>query len=134
MYSAKKTLRVRYSETDRMGYVYYGHYAQYYEVGRTEMLREMGITYKQLEDDNFLLPVASMDIKYIKPAIYDDLLTIKTTLIRKPLIKLVFDCEIYNIKNELLNKANIFLVFVNGKTRKPCKAPQYFTEKFEKYF
>ena len=130
MYSTTKQIRVRYSETDKMGYVYYGNYAQYYEVGRTEMFRELGISYKQLEDENYLLPVISMDIKFIKPALYDDLLTIKTTLVKKPLVKLILEYEIYNSNNELLNQANTTLVFVDGNTRKPCKAPDYLLKKF----
>ncbi len=121
-------IRVRYSETDRMGYVYYGHYAQYFEVARTEMLRSLGLTYKQLEDDGILLPVISMDIKYKNPAIYDDLLTIKTTLKKNPLIKIQFTYEVFNQKNELINIGNTTLVFVDAKTRKPRKAPQNFID------
>ena len=131
MYSTTTKIRVRYSETDKMGYVYYGNYAQYYEVGRTEMFRELGFPYKKLEDDNYFLPVAFMNIKFIKAALYDDLLTLKTTLVRKPLVKLMFKYEIYNSDNELLNQAETTLVFVDGKTRKPCKAPDYFLEKLE---
>jgi acyl-CoA thioester hydrolase len=78
MYSVKNQIRVRYAETDRMGYVYYGNYAQYFEVARVEMLRGLGISYKTLEDSGIMLPVLDFTIKYIKPAFYDDLLTIKT--------------------------------------------------------
>jgi len=127
-------IRVRYIETDRMGYVYYGHYAQFYEVGRTEMLRGFGITYKQLEEDGYFLPVADLNINYLKPAVYDDLLTVKTFLKKKPLIKLEFEYEVYNQENVLLNTGTTLLIFVDAQTRKPVKAPLYFLEKIEKYF
>lgn len=129
MYVHETKIRVRYGETDRMGYSYYGNYPLYYEVGRTEMLRSLGLTYKQLEDDGFLLPIASMKIDYKKPAKYDDLLTVKTILRQMPLVKLEFEYEIYNEKGDLLNKGTTLLVFVDEKTRKPCKAPKYFLDK-----
>ncbi|MDP4586583.1 MAG: acyl-CoA thioesterase, partial [Flavobacteriales bacterium] len=78
MYTNKIEIRVRYSETDRMGYVYYGHYAQYFEVARVEALRNLGISYRSMEEDGIMLPVASYSIKYLKPAVYDDLLTVET--------------------------------------------------------
>jgi len=119
-------IRVRYSETDKMGYVYYGNYPQYYEVARSEMMRSLDFTYKQLEDSGILMPVIAMEIKYKKPAIYDDLLTIRTTLKKNPIIKAHFIYEVFNDKGELLNTGSTTLVFVDAKTRKPCKAPQYF--------
>ncbi len=127
-------IRVRYSETDRMGYSYYGNYPTYYEVGRTEFLREMGLSYKKLEDDGFLLPIMSMNVKYLKPALYDDLLTIKTIYKRFHSIKLEFDYEIYNQSKELLNTGNTMLVFINAKTRKPTKAPDYYLNLLKQYW
>ncbi|MBN1252034.1 MAG: acyl-CoA thioesterase [Bacteroidales bacterium] len=119
-------LRVRYGETDKMGYVYYGIFAEYYEVGRTELMREFGLTYKEIEKNGIMLPVVSMNIKYLKPAFYDDFLTIKTILEKVPSIKIEFKYEIYNQNNELLNLGETTLVFVDEKTRKPRKAPEDF--------
>ena len=80
MFISTTQIRVRYAETDKMGYVYYGNYAQYFEVGRVEGLRDLGLSYKKMEDEGILLPVVEFQIKYLKPAYYDDLLTIKTTI------------------------------------------------------
>jgi len=119
-------LRVRYGETDKMGYVYYGFFAQYYEVGRTEFMRNFGLTYNEIENNGIILPVISLNIKYLKPAHYDDLLTIKTILEKIPSIRIEFKYEVYNQNNELLNIGNTTLVFVDEKTRKPRKAPKDF--------
>jgi acyl-CoA thioester hydrolase len=78
MYSAETKIRVRYGETDQMGYLYYGYYALYYEVGRAEAIRELGFTYKQMEDMGIMMPVAELNAKYYRPAKYDDLITVKT--------------------------------------------------------
>jgi acyl-CoA thioester hydrolase len=127
-------IRVRYSETDQMQYVYYGNYAAYFEMGRVEWLRNMGFSYKDLETSGIMLPVIEMNIKYHKPALYDDLLTLKTTLVKLPKVKVVFDFEIYNQKNELLNTARTTLVFWDMKRNRPTKAPQDFLDKLEAYF
>jgi acyl-CoA thioester hydrolase len=134
MYISETTIRVRYAETDRMGYVYYGNYMQYYEVGRVEALRQLGTSYKEMEDNGIMLPVYSCTNKYIKPALYDDLLVIKTIIKELPTAKISFDYEIYNQKNELLNTATTVLVFINTATNKPCAAPKLFIEKLKKYF
>jgi acyl-CoA thioester hydrolase len=134
MYISETTVRVRYAETDRMGYVYYGNYTQYYEVGRVEALRDLGTSYKEMEDNGVMLPVYTCNIKYIKPAFYDDLLMIKTTIKELPTAKITFDYDIYNQKGELLNTANTVLVFINIATNKPCPAPASFIEKIKKYF
>lgn len=134
MFIDETKIRVRYSETDRMGYCYYGNYPQYFEVARTEMLRKTGISYKDIEDAGIIMPVSSMEIKYIKPALYDDLLTIKTILNKKPGVKIIFDYEIYNQNNVLLCKANTKLVFVNQKLNKPTLPPDFFMNKMKPYF
>ena len=134
MYISETTVRVRYAETDKMGYVYYGNYTQYYEVGRVEALRELGTSYKDMEDNGVMLPVYTCTIKYLKPAFYDDLLVIKTTIKELPTAKISFDYEVYNQKGELLNTANTVLVFINIATNKPCPAPALFIEKIKKYF
>ena len=134
MYISETTVRVRYAETDRMGFVYYGNYAQYYEVGRVEALRQIDTSYKEMEDNGVILPVYTCNIKYHKSAIYDDLLIIKTTIKELPTVKISFDYEIYNQHNELLNTANTVLVFINKSTNKPCMAPKAFLEKIKKFF
>ena len=127
-------IRVTYKDTDRMGYSYYGNYPTYYEIGRTEFLRELDLTYKQLEDDGFLLPIVKMNIQYLKPARYDDLLTIKTYYKKLHSVKVEFEYEIFNSKQELINKGYTLLAFVNVETRKPTQAPQYYLDVMNKYF
>ena len=134
MYISETTIRVRYAETDKMGYVYYGNYAQYFEVGRVEALRDLKTSYKEMEDTGVMLPVYEFNIKYLKPAFYDDLLVIKTTIREIPTAKIKFDYEIYNQKGDLLTTANTSLVFINMAKNKPCSAPESFIEKIKKYF
>lgn len=134
MYISETTVRVRYAETDKMGYVYYGNYAQYFEVGRVEALRQIGTSYKEMEDNGVMLPVYTCNIRYIKPAFYDDLLVIKTTIKELPDMKITFDYEIYNQNNELLNVATTTLVFINMQTNKLCIAPESFIKKIKKFF
>ena len=134
MISCDVQLRVRYGETDRMGYAYYGFYPLYYEVGRTELLRQYGLTYKELEDSGILLPVADMHVDYYSPAQYDELLTVRTIIKEKPGVKIVFTYEIYNSKNELINKATTTLVFVKANNRKPCRPPKSFNDIMDKAF
>ena len=134
MYKSETTVRVRYAETDRMGYVYYGNYSQYYEVGRVEALRDLGFTYKKMEDSGIMLPVLQFSIKYFKPAFYDDLLTVVTIIKEIPSTRINFDYEIYNQKNDLLNKGDTTLVFVDIESKKPCKPPPEFLKTIEKFF
>lgn len=134
MYISETTIRVRYAETDQMSYVYYGNYLQYYEVGRVEALRQLGTSYKEMEDDGVILPVYECNVKYFKPAIYDDLLVIKTIIKEMPKVRIAFEYEIYNQKNELLNTGKTMLAFVNKATNKPCLAPKTFLEKIAKFF
>jgi len=118
-------IRVRYSETDQMGVVYHGNYAQYFEIGRVEWLRNKGISYKWMEENGIMLPVVSLNINYKKPAHYDELLTLKTILKNKTSVKIEFDYELYNEKDELLTTGNSILVFVDMKTGRPVAPPQY---------
>lgn len=134
MYISETTIRVRYAETDRMGYVYYGNYAQYFEVGRVEALRQLETSYKEMEDNGVMLPVYACNIRYLKPAFYDDLLIIKTIVKDLPTAKITFEYEIYNQKDELLTTAHTDLVFINITTNKPCRAPESFIEKIKVYF
>ena len=127
-------IRVRYGETDQMGYVYYGNYAQYFEMGRVEWLRNLGLTYKRMEELGIMLPVLKLNTDYLKPAKYDDLLVLKTTLVKKPTVKIEFDFELYNQQNELLTRAYCSLVFIDMKKNRPTKAPQYIIDKVDKLF
>lgn len=121
--------RVRYAETDQMGVVYHGNYAPYFEMGRVEWLRNLGISYKWMEENGIMLPVVNLTINYKKPARYDDLLTIRTTLKSQTSVKIEFDYEIYNETNELLTTGYSMLVFVDMKTKKPTIPPKYITER-----
>lgn len=134
MYIFNTQIRVRYAETDQMGYVYYGNYAMYYEVARTESLRNLGVTYKELEEFGVMLPVADLQIKYIKPAFYDDLLTIKVSIAQLPKVKIAFDYEVLNEKQELLQIGGTTLVFVNIKTGRPCRMPQMMQTVLDPFF
>ena len=124
-------VRVRYSETDQMGVVYHGNYAQYFEMGRVDWLRNMGISYKWMEENGIMLPVVSLTMNYKKPARYDDELTIKTTMIRLSAVKIEFDYEIHNEKNELLTTGYSVLVFVDMKTGRPTSPPNYILDLLE---
>ena len=118
------TLRTRYAETDQMGVVYYGNYPQYLELGRVEWLRAIGLTYKEMEAEGIMMPVVSLQIQYKKPALYDELITIRTKLKDLPSTRIEFDYEILNEKGELLSTANTILVFVDAKTFRPVRCPE----------
>jgi acyl-CoA thioester hydrolase len=126
MFKNNHQIRVRYGETDQMGYCYYGNYAQYFEVGRVEALRSLGLSYKSLEDDGIMLPVLDFNVKYIAPAYYDDLLTIETTIERIDGARLYFSYEIKNEAGKLISKATTTLVFVNKTTMRPTVPPAQF--------
>jgi acyl-CoA thioester hydrolase len=123
------TVRVRYAETDQMGVVYHGNYAQYFEMGRVEWLRNLGVSYKWMEENGVMLPVVSLEMNYKKPAKYDDLLRIKTLLKSQTSVKIEFDYEIYNEDNQLLTTGYSMLVFVDIKTGKPILPPKYVSDK-----
>ncbi|MEL0456832.1 thioesterase family protein [Flavobacteriaceae bacterium SZ-1-7] len=118
-------IRVRYGETDQMGVVYHGNYALYLEMGRIEWLRKLGISYKLMEENGIMLPVISMNINYKKSAVYDDIINVKTQLKNKPTAKIEFEYEITNEEGEILTTASTILVFIDMKTNRPTRAPQY---------
>ncbi|WP_278286570.1 acyl-CoA thioesterase [Zhouia spongiae] len=124
-------IRVRYAETDQMGVVYHGNYAQYLELGRVEWLRNLGVSYKSMEENGIMLPVISLELKYKKSAKYDDLLTIKTRLKKRPAVKIEFDYEIWNGQEELLVQGYTALAFIDMKTNRPTRCPDYILEKLE---
>lgn len=134
MYLHSTQIRIRYGETDQMGYVYYGNYAQFFEIGRVEMLRSLGLSYRQMEEAGIMLPVVNFSVKYIKPARYDDLITIKTIISEIPGVKIKFDYEIYNESDLLLTKAHTELVFVKKEDMRPTKAPDALIKKLEELF
>jgi acyl-CoA thioester hydrolase len=121
-YSTKT--RVRYSETDQMGVVYHGNYAQFFELGRTEWLRALGITYKELENQGIMLPVIQLQCNFLKSALYDDVLTIETELVKKPMVKIAFNYKITNQNEELICTGSSVLAFMNMKTGKPLQCPE----------
>ena len=122
--SSTKT-RVRYSETDQMGVVYHGNYAQFFEMGRTEWLRSLGVTYKDMEKSGIILPVVSINLIFIKSALYDDILTIHTFLKKEPMVKIEFNYEIKNQLDELICTGSSVLAFMNSKNMKPTRCPDY---------
>jgi len=123
--------RVRYGETDQMGVVYHGNYAQYFEMGRTEWLRKMGFSYKQMEEDGIMLPVVELFIKYKKSACYDDLIKVKTKLVKIPTAKIEFEYEILNQNDEILTTGNSVLVFMDVHRNRPTKCPEYLLDKLQ---
>lgn len=127
-------IRIRYAETDQMGYVYYGNYAQFYEVGRVEMLRSLGITYSSMEASGIIMPVLDLKCKFIKPALYDEEITIKVIVEKMPGIRIHFRYELFNEKQELINLGETTLVFINRAKNKPCMPSKEFLEKVSVYF
>lgn len=127
-------VRVYYEDTDKMGVVYYGVYPRYYEIGRTEMIRSLGVSYKDIEDTGILLPARSLNVNYLKSAYYDDLLTIRTIVEAIPKVKFPIKTEIYNQQNELINEGEVVLAFFDGKTNKPCRISEQFRTAMEPYF
>lgn len=125
-------LRVRYGETDQMGYCYYGNYAQYFEVGRVEALRSLGLSYKTLEEEGYMLPVSEFSVKYKAPALYDDLLTIETVITKIDGARLFFTYTITNEAGKTIATANTTLVFVSKESMRPTSPPSIFLELWNK--
>jgi acyl-CoA thioester hydrolase len=135
MFSSETRIRVHYALTDQMGYVYYGHYAQFYEIGRAEAIRQLGYTYRDIEELGIIMPVGSMECKYLLPARYDDLLTVKTIMRELPdSNKVVFFHEIYNEAGEKLNSGSVTLHFMDRHGKRPARIPQPLLEKFTPFF
>ena len=127
-------IRVRYGETDQMGYMYYGNYAQFYEVGRVELLRSLGMTYESMETSGIMMPVLELKCKYIKPALYDQEITVKVIIEKMPGIRIHFNYELYNEKEELINVGETTLVFVDMVKNKPCLPSEEFLNKVKPFF
>ena len=135
MFEYESKVRVRYVETDQMGVVHHSNYAQYYEVARTECFEACsGMTYETLEKEGVMLPILDMYSKFIKPSLYNQVLTIKSIVKELPTVRLKVDYEIYNEANELINVGYTTLVFVNKQTRRPCQPPENFMQNVRQYF
>ena len=135
MFTSTTEIRVRYGETDQMGYLYYGNYALYYEVGRTDAIRSLGLTYKALEEMGVALPVAELHVNYYRPAFYDDLITVKTMLKELPSeSKIQFHTELYNEAGIFLNKGVTTLVFFDIKEKKRTTIPQDLYNRLKPFF
>lgn len=134
MYTSRTTIRVRYGETDQMGYVYYGNYAMYYEVGRVESLRQLGLTYKELEEMGVMMPVLENKSKFHQAALYDDEITIVTTLREKPSVRIRFEYALYNGSGKLIHEGETLLAFVDKKSGRPCRPPEVFQKVLQPYF
>lgn len=134
MYKAISKVRVRYAETDKMGYVYYGVYPQYFEVGRVEALRELGMSYLQMENEGTMLPVRNLEINYHLPAFYDDLLTVETSIESMPNTRIVFNHKVVNEAGQTITTGKVTLVFVNAETMRPKKAPDDFLRVISPFF
>lgn len=135
MYESLTQVRVRYAETDQMNVVYYGNYAQYFEVGRVESIRQLGYTYKDMEASGVIMPVVEFSIKYLRPATYDDLLTIKTMVRELPENhRIEFFQEVYNEEGKMLTAGKVILYFLDAVTRKKTVMPETLRKKLEPYF
>jgi acyl-CoA thioester hydrolase len=125
------TVKVTYSDTDQMGYVHHNNYVKYYETARWELFDQLGIPYREIEEKGFMLPVIRMDLKFIRPAFYDEMLTIETTLYKIIGAKILFRYKLLNGAGMLVNKAEVTLAFINSVTRQPCLAPGFLVEKMQ---
>ena len=127
-------IRVRYYDTDQMGIVYYGNYARFYEIGRVEVMRHLGMNYKELEERGISMPVYDLNSHFIRPAKYDDLLTIRVTIPQLPKTRFMFSYEIFNQDGQLLNTGQTTLVFVRTDTGRPCTAPNDLVDAAKPFF
>jgi acyl-CoA thioester hydrolase len=134
MFENATKLRVRYGETDQMGYMYYGNYAEFFEVGRVEMLRSLGLTYSGIEASGIMMPVLELKCKYLKPARYDEEITINVIMDKMPGVKIHFRYELFNERHELIHIGETLLAFINMKTNRPCLPPSEFIEKLKPFF
>lgn len=135
MYAYETQIRVRYGETDQMGYLYYGNYAQYYEVGRVETIRSLGLTYKELEEVHGIwLPVVSLEMRFVRPAFYDDLLTVRSEIRDLPDEHITFHVEVFNEQKKLVNAGRVRLCFFDAKTKKVVPAPEYLMARLQSHF
>jgi acyl-CoA thioester hydrolase len=135
MYTHQHQKRVRYGETDQMGYLYYGNYAQYYEIGRVEMLRSLGLTYRKFEEElKVMMPVTTLEMRFVRPAKYDELITIQTSLKELPGKFITFHMELFNEANKLVNAGKVRLVFVDMTNNRTTDTPELLIDTLRPYF
>ena len=134
MYTYEHQLRIRYADTDKMGYAYYGNYSRYYEIARVESLRTLGIRYSDLEDRGVIMPVLENFSKYIKPATYDELITIKLMVKKFPGVRVKFEYEFYNEQDEIIHIGHTVLVFVDRETGKVTEMPEEIRNVLKPFF
>ncbi len=134
MFTNEVQVRVRYADTDQMGYVYYGKYASFYEIARVEALRSIGISYKELEEQGIMMPVLENHSYYLQPAQFDEVLTIKVTVKEIPTAKMTFHYEIYNETKQLIHRGETVLVFISKASRKIMRPPKMLAEVLRSYF
>ena len=134
MIKSTTEIRVRYSETDKMGFVYHGNYPAYYEIGRTELMREFNLLYKDLENQGILMPVKDLGITFTKPAFYDEILTIETSIEKMPAATIRFDYKIFNESNSLINEGYTILAFIKSGNYRPTRPPSDFLKQLRGYF
>ena len=135
MYESTVQIRVRYAETDQMNVVYYGNYAQYFEVGRVERIRQLGVVYKDIEASGVVMPVVEMHVRYLRPATYDDLLTVKTTIRELPEnYRVEFFQDVYNEQGKLLAAGRVVLYFLEAQTKRKTNIPAALKEKLLPFF
>ena len=136
-------IRVRYGEVDQMGFLYHSHYVEYYDAARSKMLRDLGLPYTRVEKAGVMMPVLNLEIRYIKPARYDDLVTVRTILRNMPGARISFEYEVYrplgNNGNgedvmELINTAKITLAFMNSTTKRACRVPEMIVDIMKGHF
>ncbi|WKZ67634.1 MAG: thioesterase family protein [Flavobacteriales bacterium] len=123
MFIHETRVRVRYAETDQMGQMYYGRYAELFEVGRVEALRSLGFPYRRIEDDGVLLPVRDLHVRYHRPVRYDDEVIVRTAIVALPEARITFRYALIDAAGALLTEGETTLVFVDRATRRPCRAP-----------
>jgi acyl-CoA thioester hydrolase len=135
MFKAATNIRVKYAETDQMGVVYHGHYAAYFEASRGEAIRSLGITYREIEKAGIIMPVVELDIKYLRPAFYDELLTVVTILKEWPTDhRIRFHHEVYNEEGKLLTTGSILLYFLNAADKTKTKMPDLLAAQLKNAF
>ncbi len=134
MYQFDTKIRVAYADTDQMGYVYYGNYGRFYEIARVESLRNLGLTYKALEESGVMMPVLENHSKYLAPARYDELLTVRTIIKEMPQVRIKFNYEIFDEAEKMIHLGETLLVFVNMQTGRPCRIPENMENVLQPYF
>jgi acyl-CoA thioester hydrolase len=135
MFTSETTIRVRYAETDQMNVVYHGNYAQYFEVGRVESIRQLGLSYKDVEASGIVMPVIEWTAKFIRPAHYDDLLTVRTSVKKWPVdYRIEFHQEVFNDRGNLLTTGKVLLYFLKASTLEKTHMPEEMARTLRPFF